>query len=207
MDYPTGQTCCGQPAFNAGFREDAIDVCNKFIKDFSPDFPIVGPSASCVGFVQNHFATLYEGKPNLASATQMAVNIFEFSEFLVNHLHRTDFGAELNGIATYHHSCAALREVGIKREPLELLSNVKGLKMVEMQEDETCCGFGGSFAVKFADISHAMADQKLEYAHATGAEIVISTDSSCLLHLSGTAGKQHSHLRFMHLAEVLASGW
>ncbi len=205
--YPVNQTCCGQPAFNAGFHEDAIDVCNKFIKDFSADLPVVGPSASCVGFVQNHFRELLEGKTNQPQAEYLSNNIFEFADFLVNHLQVTEFDAQLNVTATYHDSCAALREVGIKKEPRALLSNVKGLNLVEMAENETCCGFGGTFAVKFADISNAMAEQKLEHATATQADLVISTDTSCLMHLQGTAGLQHSHLKFMHLAEVLASGW
>ncbi len=207
VNYNTNQTCCGQPAFNAGFWEDAKDVCSKFIKDFEGDEPIVTPSASCAGFVRNYYKHMFASDIHAAKAKSVVSRMFEFSEFLVHQMKVEDFGASLQGVATYHDSCAALREVRIKGEPRRLLANVKGLTLVEMNDVETCCGFGGSFAVKFTEISGAMADQKITNAAATGAQYLISTDMSCLMHLGGVAEKSGVALQTLHLADVLASGW
>ena len=132
---------------------------------------------------------------------------FEFSDFMVNVLKITDLGATLNGVATYHDSCSALREYGIKREPRVLLEKVRGLELREMKDSETCCGFGGTFAVKFEPISIAMGDQKITHASATGAEYIISTDMSCLMHIDGCNKHKAGSLKVVHLADVLASGW
>ena len=134
-------------------------------------------------------------------------NIFELSDFLVNILKVTDLGARFDGIATYHDSCAALREVGIKQEPRTLLSNVKGLELREMNDTETCCGFGGTFSIKYESIAVGMAEQKINNAIDTKADIIISTDGSCLMHLDGYMKKQGKQMKVMHLADVLASGW
>jgi L-lactate dehydrogenase complex protein LldE len=134
-------------------------------------------------------------------------NIYEFSEFMVNILKVTDIGAVLNGKATFHDSCAGLRECKIKAEPRQLLSHVQGLELVEMAETDTCCGFGGTFTVKFPDISNGMATQKVENALATQAEYIISTDMSCLMHLQGKINKDNLPIKTMHLADVLAMGW
>lgn len=203
--YNEKQTCCGQPAFNAGFWDDARDVCSKFLNDFNSSTPIVAPSASCVGFVKNHYLKLFENSSKHNTAKALSANIFELSDFLVNHLHVTDFGATMKGKATYHDSCAGLRECGIKNEPRLLLQKVKGLEVVEMNDVETCCGFGGTFAVKFEPISVAMAEQKVENALATGAEYLISTDHSCLMHLDGYIKGKNYNLKTMHLADVLAN--
>ncbi|MGV3528801.1 MAG: (Fe-S)-binding protein [Flavisolibacter sp.] len=203
--YNAKQTCCGQPAFNAGFWDDARDVCSKFLKDFNSSTPIVAPSASCVGFVRNYYLKLFENSSQHNTAKAIGANIFELSDFLVNQLHVTDFGASLNGKATYHDSCAGLRECGIKNEPRLLLQHVKGLEVVEMNDVETCCGFGGTFAVKFEPISVAMAEQKVENALATGAEYLISTDLSCLMHLQGYINGKNYNLKTLHLADVLAN--
>jgi len=133
--------------------------------------------------------------------------IFEFTEFLVRILKIENFGAELNIKATYHDSCAALRECKIKEEPRKLLQKVKGLELIEMVDTETCCGFGGTFSVKFEDISYAMADQKIGHALETGATHIISTDLSCLMHLQGIINRKNISLETMHIADVLASGW
>ena len=133
--------------------------------------------------------------------------IVEFSDFLVNIIHQENFNASLSGKATYHDSCAALRECKIKKEPRKLLSQVKGLEVVEMEDVETCCGFGGSFAVKFEPISLAMADQKVKHALDTGAEYIISTDLSCLMHLDGYIRHKGLPLKTLHIADVLSSGW
>jgi len=205
--YNTNQTCCGQPAFNAGFWEEAKAVCNKFVEDFEGADYIVAPSASCVGFVRNYYTKLLEESPEDTKIKNLSKNIYEFSEFLADVLKIENYGAELNVKATYHDSCAALRECKIKEAPRKLLSFVKGLELVEMNDVETCCGFGGTFSVKFDAISIGMADQKVNNALATGAEYIISTDLSCLMHIDGYIKNKNLPLKTMHIADVLATGW
>lgn len=205
--YNQSQTCCGQPAFNAGFWEDAKSVASKFIKDFEGSDCIVAPSASCVGFVRNYYAQLFENSSQHNLVKNLSTRIYEFTEFLTDILKIENFQARLNVKATYHDSCAGLRECKIKEGPRNLLKNVKGLQIVEMAETETCCGFGGTFAVKFDAISAAMAEQKLNHAMETGASHIISTDLSCLMHLQGVITKKNLPLTTIHIADVLASGW
>jgi L-lactate dehydrogenase complex protein LldE len=207
VTYNTGQTCCGQPAFNAGFWDEAKSVCNKFIKDFSGAEYIVAPSASCVGFVRNYYTKLFDNSSLHHDVADTSKRIYEFSEFMVQVLKVENVGAKLYGKATYHDSCAGLRECKIKTEPRKLLSNVKGLEITEMNDVETCCGFGGTFAVKFEAISIGMGEQKVDHALATGAEYLISTDHSCLMHLQGYINHKGYKLKTLHLADVLASGW
>jgi L-lactate dehydrogenase complex protein LldE len=205
--YNSNQTCCGQPAFNAGFWGEAKDVCKKFLQDFGTADYVVAPSASCVGFVRNYYQKLFENTSQEQQVKDLSARTFEFSEFMINVLKVDDVGAVFNGKATYHDSCAALRECGLKQEPRKLLQKVKGLELVEMVDNETCCGFGGTFAVKFEPISIAMGDQKINNAVATNAEYLISTDMSCLMHIDGCIQHQHKDLKVIHLADVLASGW
>ena len=205
--YNTNQTCCGQPAFNAGFWGEAKDVCSKFLKDFSGAEYIVAPSASCVGFVRNYYHKLFDNSSFHNDVKNLADKTYEFSEFMIKVLQVDDVGARLEGKATYHDSCAGLRECHIKQEPRQLLNKVKGLELTEMNDVETCCGFGGTFAVKFEPISIAMADQKVNNAKETGAQYLISTDMSCLMHLGGYIKNNGTNIRVMHLAEVLANGW
>lgn len=205
--YNTNQTCCGQPAFNAGFWEQSKEVCNKFMKDFEGADYIVAPSASCVGFVRNYYTKLFDNSSQHNQVKELGKRIFEFSEFLTKVLKIDNYGAQLNGKATYHDSCAALRECKIREGPRKLLSHVKGLELVEMNEVETCCGFGGTFAVKFESISIGMADQKVNNALATGAEYIISTDLSCLMQMECYIKAKQLPLKTMHIADVLAKGW
>lgn len=207
VNYNAEQTCCGQPAFNSGFWDQARSVGEKFLKDFGGDKIIVTPSASCTGYVKNYYSKIFENSAHHNTCKMVGKNMYEFSDFMVNKLKFTDFGATLNGKATYHDSCAALRECKIKNEPRELLKNVRGLELVEMKDTDNCCGFGGTFAVKFDDISNGMATQKLDNALETSAEYLISTDMSCLLHLEGKINKENIPLKTMHLIDVLASGW
>jgi len=207
IHYNTNQTCCGQPAYNAGFSNEAREVAEKYLRDFDgPDY-IVGPSASCVGFVRNYYPTLFENSSSHNQVKALGKRIFEFSEFLIQVLKKDDFGAVFNAKATYHDSCTGLREIHIKKEPRQLLSHVKGLELVEMNDNEVCCGFGGTFAVKYEPISLAMADQKVQNAVDTGAEYIISTDLSCLMQIQGYIKKNNKNIKTMHLADVLASGW
>jgi L-lactate dehydrogenase complex protein LldE len=205
--YNENQTCCGQPAFNAGFRDEARAVCSKFLNDFSGNEIIVTPSASCAGFIRNYYAVLFKNSASNNDLRYLKDQVFELSDFLVNKIKVIEFGAVLEGKAVYHDSCAALRECGLKQEPRTLLAGVKGLELVEMNDVETCCGFGGTFAVKFEDISVAMGQQKAKNAFDTGAEYLISTDMSCLMHIQGVIENKEYPLKSMHLADVLASGY
>lgn len=207
VKYNASQTCCGQPAFNAGFWDEAKSVCSKFINDFKGSECIVAPSASCVGFVRNYYGKLFDNSSVHHEVRDLGKRIFEFSEFMIDVLKVEDVGARLAGKATFHDSCAGLRECKIKDEPRALLANVKGLQLTEMNDVETCCGFGGTFAVKFEAISVAMAEQKVEHALATGADYLVSTDHSCLMHLQGYITQKGYKLKTMHLADVLASGY
>lgn len=206
--YNEQQTCCGQPAFNAGFREDAHAVCSKFARDFETDEGvIVTPSASCAGFIRNYYEMLFAKSARMKEIRELTNRVFELSDFLVNRLGVTDLGARFQGRVTYHDSCAALREYGVRTEPRTLLSKVAGLELVEMQDLDSCCGFGGTFAVKFEPISVAMGDQKSRNAEQTGAATLVSTDMSCLMHIGGVMDNRGIRMDCLHLADVLASGY
>jgi len=209
IHYNTAQTCCGQPAYNAGYFDDAVEVAEKFLDDFSsPRKYIVSPSASCVGMVCNGYEDFFKKSLRSTQFQEVKNKIHEFSDFLVNVLGVEKVpGAKLQGRATYHDSCAALRECNIKEEPRILLRNVEGLELVEMEETDQCCGFGGTFAVKFEAISVGMTELKLEKAKAVNPDFLISTDSSCLLQYKSVMDKQGIGIHAMHLVDVLASGW
>ncbi len=205
--YNAEQTCCGQPAFNAGFRDEAKAVCTKFVNDFKNAEVVVAPSASCIGFIKNYYPALFDNSSLHNEVKELQKKVYEFTDFLVNVLNVTDVGASFNAKATYHDSCAALRECKLKKEPRILLEHVAGLELVEMADVETCCGFGGTFAVKFEPISIGMGDQKANNAAATGAECIISTDMSCLMHIDGVVKNKQLSLQTYHIADILASGW
>ncbi len=210
VHYNPNQSCCGQPAFNAGYFDNAREVAIKFLKDFpEPDRYIVTPSASCAGMVRNSYELLFKKHPGYAGdLARISKNTFEFTEFLVDVLGITRVqGSRLEGVATYHDSCSALRECHISKAPRWLLRNVEGLELRELKENETCCGFGGTFAVKFEAISTAMGEQKVQHAIDTQAQILVSTDYSCLMHLNGYIEKHKLPIRTMHIADELASGW
>lgn len=207
VHYNSNQTCCGQPAFNAGFVQECKSVASKFVEDFKSADYIVAPSASCIGFLRNHYPKLFEDSSQHNSVKQLTAKSFEFTEFLTKVLGKTQVGAQLEGKATYHDSCAGLRECHIKEEPRSLLNEVAGLELIEMQDTDVCCGFGGSFAVKFEAISVAMAEQKITNAQATNPDYIISTDLSCLMHIEGVIRKKELPIKTMHIADVLASGW
>jgi L-lactate dehydrogenase complex protein LldE len=205
--YNPEQTCCGQPAYNAGFWDEAKKIGSKFLNDFSEEHYIVSPSASCTGMVKHGFDDLFTNTVTHNRCRSIQRNIYELSDFLVNVLRKDYFGAELEGRAVYHDSCSGLRNCHIKEEPRQLLSNVEGLEMVEMRDTDMCCGFGGSFAVKFESISTAMTEQKVNNALEMEADYIISTDSSCLLQIQAYIDQKQIPLKTIHLADVLASGW
>jgi len=207
VNYNPNQTCCGQMSFNTGFWDDAKTIGSKFIHDFPNDRYIVAPSASCVGYVRNYFPELFHNTGLHLEFKQIQKNIYEFSDFLVNVLDVHDVGATFNCIITYHDACAALREYGIKEQPRTLLNKVNGLRLVEMDENEVCCGFGGTFSIKNEPISSAMAQQKVNNAVNSGAEYIVSTEASCLMHLDGYIRRNKIPLGIKHIADILASGY
>jgi L-lactate dehydrogenase complex protein LldE len=206
VEFPEDQTCCGQPAFNSGYREEARTVARHFLKVFGGAEYVVVPSGSCTGMVSHHFAELFEDFPSdLAAARALEPKVYEFSRFLTDVLKVEDLGAHFDGIVTYHDSCHALRELQIKDGPRRLLKNVRGLELREMDIAQECCGFGGTFSVKFPELSCKMAQTKVEAIQKTGASTVVSIDSSCLMQLRGALSRAGSPIGIKHLAEILAS--
>lgn len=206
VDFPEAQTCCGQPAFNSGWRTEAAQVARRFLSVFRDAEYIVVPSGSCTSMIANHYEELFEKEPeSLEASRRIATRVFEFSRFLTDIAGVEDLGASFPHTVTYHDSCHALRELGVKDQPRRLLRNVRGLTLKEMDIPEECCGFGGTFAVKFPDISGEMANTKIESIARTGADYVVSVDSSCLMQIQGALSRAGSSVRTIHLAEVLAS--
>ncbi len=206
VNYNPKQTCCGQPTFNSGFWKKSKQTAIKFIKDFPNNRPIIVPSASCAGYIKNHYTEVLKDEPEyLADCERLKENVIELSDFLVNHLKVTDFGATFPHKITYHDACSALREYGLKDEPRTLINNVKDLELIEMEDNHTCCGFGGTFMVKFVPISTAMVEQKVQNAINTGAEYIVSTEASCLLNIQSYINKQKLDIQTMHLADILAT--
>jgi L-lactate dehydrogenase complex protein LldE len=203
--YNEHQTCCGQPAYNAGYVGECKSVAQKFINDFKGTDYIVSPSGSCTGFIRSGFEEIMAADTNLQDAKQVASRTFEISEFITQILKVEDLGATFSGKATYHDACGALRECGIKSAPRKLLSHVQGLELIEMKECETCCGFGGTFAVKFEPISVAMAQTKVQSALDTGAQYILSTDVSCLMHIDAYIRKNEIPIKTMHIVDVLVN--
>ena len=207
INYNPNQTCCGQPSFNSGYWKKTLPIAKKFIVDFPNKRPIVSPSASCTGYVKNYFPQLSKEESFLNEHKRLKSNLYELTDFLVNHLKYIDFGAEFNAKVTYHDACTALREYGIKTEPRKLLEKVKGLELVEMNESDVCCGFGGTFSVKMKPISEAMVEQKVQNALDTGAEYIVSTEASCLLNIEGYIKRNKLPIKAIHIADIIASGW
>ncbi len=207
VNYNAGQTCCGQLAFNSGFWDDARCVAEKFIKDFSGDSLIVGPSASCIGMVKNYYPELFNNTSLHNESRMLPSRIYEFTDFLVNILKKDNLGAVFHSKVTFHDACTAIREYGLNGEPRQLLSKVEGLEIIEMEDSDVCCGFGGTFAVKNEPISIAMAQQKVEHAINTGAEVIISTEVSCLMNINSYIEHNKLALKTMHIADVLAQGY
>ena len=206
VDFPAAQTCCGQPAFNSGYRDEAAAVARHFLNVFRDSEYIVVPSGSCTSMISHHFEDVLGGDPQaLEAAHRLAPRVYEFSRFLTEVAKVDDVGARFEGAVTYHDSCHALRELHIKDGPRRLLANVKGLSLREMDAAQECCGFGGTFSVKFPDVSGAMAATKIDSILRTEAPTVVSIDSSCLMQLEGAMRRAGLPIRTMHLAEVLAS--
>jgi L-lactate dehydrogenase complex protein LldE len=204
VEFPVDQTCCGQPAFNTGYWNEARPCAEHFVRVFKDAEVIVCPSGSCATMVRMFYAELLATSSLRQDAVAVASRTFELSEFLVKVAGVTEVGATFAHTVTYHASCHGLRELHLRDEPLQLLRHVNGLKLIEMTRFDECCGFGGTFAAKFPDISAAMGESKAENVAATGAEFVTAIDPSCLLHLQGILGKRKAPTRTIHLASILA---
>jgi L-lactate dehydrogenase complex protein LldE len=205
LSFPPDQTCCGQPAFNSGYRDEARQVASHFLNVFRDAEYVVVPSGSCTSMITHHFEELFAQEPNkLEETLRLKPRVWEFSQFLTEVLKLEDVGASMDGVATYHDSCHALRELKIKEGPRRLLGNVRGLELREMDLAEECCGFGGTFSVKFPEVSGGMVRTKIDSIMRTGADVVVSIDSSCLMQIQGAINRAGLPIRTMHLAEVLA---
>jgi L-lactate dehydrogenase complex protein LldE len=205
VDFKESIICCGQPAFNAGYWDEARGIATRVLKALGGQDPVVVPSGSCGAMIRNFYPELFRNAPEAEAAVQLAQRTFEFSSFLVDQLGVRDLGSRFPAKVTFHDGCHGLRELRVKRQPRQLLEHVRDLTLVEMEDQTSCCGFGGMFAVKFPMISTAMGETKAASALETGAEYLVSNDSSCLMHLQGLLSRRKQKLKTIHLAEVLAS--
>lgn len=208
VGFNPAQTCCGQMHLNTGYRDDALDLVRKFVRDFKDSEVVVMPSGSCAAMVRELYAEAarWAGDDELLKDVEdLAPRVFELSEFLVNKLGVTDVGAYYPHRVTYHPTCHAMRSLRVGDAPLQLLRNVRGMTLVELEGANECCGFGGTFAVKNPDVSAAMLTDKARHIIDTGAEACTAGDNSCLLHIGGGLHRLRSGTRTVHLAEILAS--
>lgn len=202
---PAAQTCCGQPAYNAGDRADAARLARRVIEIFEDFDYVVLPSGSCAGMIVRHYPELFADEPDWAiRADALAGKTHELTSFLTDVMGVSGVQASYEGRATYHDSCAGLRELGVKTQPRALLASVDGLTLVEMKAPEACCGFGGAFAVKYDEISNAIVTRKTADARSTGAELLLGGDLGCLLNIAGKLKREGSGIEVRHVAEVLA---
>jgi L-lactate dehydrogenase complex protein LldE len=205
VTFNPAQTCCGQPAFNTGYREEARAVASRVLDLFDEADYVVAPSGSCTAMARVFYPELFEHDPSRREkARKLGERFFEFAEFLVKVLKVEDVGASFPHTVTYHDSCHLLRELHIEDEPRKLLRAVRGIELREMDDYKLCCGFGGTFSVKFPEVSVAMGEDKVGAAARTGAEYLVASDSSCLMHLAGVIHRRRLPLQTMHLAEVLS---
>jgi L-lactate dehydrogenase complex protein LldE len=205
VDVPAEQTCCGQPAFNSGFWEDARVVAGRNLEVLRHAGEVVLPSGSCASMIKHSYPELFADNPALhAAAVDLANRTYEFSQFLVDRLGITEIGSQFDATLTIHDACHGLRGLGIKEQPRALLDNVEGAQMVELPDAERCCGFGGLFAVKLGPISEAMVDDKARNIEATGADYAVTCDASCMTQINGRLSRMGTRCRTLHLAQVLA---
>lgn len=207
VEMPIQQTCCGQPAFNAGMRDQSRPLAQNHIKVFEKtDGPIVTPSGSCAAMVRHGYLELFEGDPVwYPKAKLMAERTFEFTEFLVDYLGVVDVGAHFSGKFTYHSSCHLLRDLGVDRQPRELLNHVTGAQFVQLPQTQECCGFGGVFSVEHPQISNAMLDLKIHNIEKSGSILVVSCDAGCMTHINGGLQRRNHPQKVVHIAQLLAN--
>ena len=207
VDFPQDQTCCGQVAFNGGFQTETREVAERFLDIFDGDGYVVVPSGSCATMIKVFYLEVFKDDPVLLERAQrLSERTHELSEFLVNVVETEDVESPFQGTVTYHDACHLLRELHVSSEPRDLIAGVAGAKLTEMNDSDTCCGFGGLFAVKYPDISAAILDQKLQNIEATGADTVVANDCGCLMHIRGAMTRRGMRQRAIHIAELLAPG-
>ncbi len=204
VEVPRAQTCCGQPAYNSGDRADTIEIARRTIRAFEGYDYVVVPSGSCGGMLKKHYPELFEEPADAAKAADLASRTFELVSFLVDIMGVDRVDASLGARVTYHDSCAGLRELGIRQQPRRLLRTVAGLELHELVDAEVCCGFGGTFCVKYPDVSTKMVSDKVEQVEASGAELVLAGDLGCLMNMAGRLKRLGSNIEARHVAEVLA---
>ena len=205
VSVPTAQTCCGQPAYNSGDKRHTKTVARQVIAAFSGFDYVVAPSGSCAGMIKIHYPALFADEPELAErARELASRTYELVAFLVDVMGMTRVAATHAGSVTYHDSCSGLRELGVKSQPRQLLASVTGLTLNEMPDCEVCCGFGGTFAVKYPEISEQIAGEKTAAISASGAAMVLAGDLGCLLNIAGKLKRQGKPVQARHVAEILA---
>jgi L-lactate dehydrogenase complex protein LldE len=203
---PPAQTCCGQPGYNSGDQKTAKPLALKVLKEFDGCDYVVVPSGSCAGMIRVHYPALFKDDPAvIESVNCLSARTYELADFLVNVVKLEKIPGKYSGSLTYHDSCAGLRELGVQAQPRALLAKIPGVKIIEMRESTTCCGFGGTFSVKFGDISSRMADNKCEHIVQTGAGAIVAGDLGCLLNIEGRLRRRGDlQTRVLHIAEVLA---
>ncbi len=205
VEVPDAQTCCGQPAYNSGDKADTKAIARQVMSAFTGFDYIVAPSGSCAGMLRTHYPELFADEPDfLPEVEQFAERCYELVSFLTDVLKVERVAARYNGVATYHDSCSGLRELGVRAQPRQLLRSVVGLSLKELPGADVCCGFGGTFCIKYPDISERMASDKIADAAATGADTLLAGDLGCLLNMAGKASRQGRPIRVRHVAEVLA---
>lgn len=205
VEVPRAQTCCGQPAFNSGDNESARRIARQVIETFEPYEYVVGPSGSCMATIRHHYRDLFEDEPEwLERANRFGERSHELLSFLTDVMGMSDVDAEYRGVAAYHDSCSGLRELGIKRQPRRLLDSVRGFELSEMNGSEVCCGFGGTFCVKYPEISTRMVSDKVASVEASGADTLVGGDLGCLMNISGRLTRLGKTVKVYHAAEILA---
>ena len=207
VDFPAGQTCCGQPAFNSGYVDEARRSAKSFIDAFAGSEHVVSVSGSCAAMVRHHYPGLFPPGPARRRAEALAGRTFELSQFLVDVLGVDDLPVVYPAVATMHHSCHTMRLLGVKEGPERLLGMVDGLEYHPLPRARECCGFGGTFAVKMPAISGALVDRKVDHVLETGADVLVGLDMSCLMNIEGRLRRRGARVTVKHLAEVLAAGW
>lgn len=201
--YPAEQTCCGQPAFNSGYWDETLPLAERFLKIFAGAEYVVAPSGSCVSMVKNAYEMLALSEESKHTWQDWRTRVYEFSQFLTDVLKVERWDGVFPAKVTYHDSCHGLRELGISRKPRQLLKSIAGLEYIEMERPDTCCGFGGTFSVKFGEISTAMLENKARWIQESGAEYVVAGDSACLMNIDGYLKRHKIPVQTMHLAELL----
>jgi len=205
VHVPDTQTCCGQPAYNSGSRKDATDIARTVIAAFADYDYVVAPSGSCAAMIREHYPRLFADDPAWADkARAVAAKTYELTSFLADVRKVTSVNAAYSGVAAYHDSCSGLRELGVRAQPRALLASVAGLEVRDMERGEACCGFGGTFCVKYPEISDEMVDRKTADIEATGADLVLAGDLGCLMNIAGKLSRDGSKVTVRHVAEVLA---